>query len=178
MTHPAGQTEPTQPDRRVVVGVDGSPCSVKALRWAIVQAQRTGAGVEAVASWQDPVVSGYFSYGFAPVFTDDQDWAALTGKYLQESVAGAVDELHPDRQVVARVVQGHPAQVLLDASHVFLSHDPNSSRSASSRRAAEVRSSAHGVRRGTGSRARSTRIAPGLTVNVHRHVDAAIHRET
>jgi len=116
VTHPAGQTEPTQPDRRVVVGVDGSPCSVKALRWAIVQAQRTGAGVEAVASWQDPVVSGYFSYGFAPVFTDDQDWAALTGKYLQESVAGAVDELHPDRQVVARVVQGHPAQVLLDAA--------------------------------------------------------------
>ena len=98
------------------MGVDGSPCSVKALRWAIVQAQLMGAGVEAVASWQDPVASGYYSYGFSPVFTDDQDWAALTGMCLQESVAGAVDDLHPDVQVVTRVVQGHPAQVLLDAA--------------------------------------------------------------
>jgi nucleotide-binding universal stress UspA family protein len=98
------------------VGVDGSPCSVKALRWAIVQAQLTGAGVEAVASWQDPVASGYYSYGFSPVFIDDEDWAAITGKSLQEAVAGAVDEMHPDVQVVTRVVQGHPAQVLLDAA--------------------------------------------------------------
>jgi len=98
------------------VGVDGSPCSVKALRWAIVQAQLTGAGVEAVASWQDPVASGYYSFGFSPIFTDDQDWAASTEKDLQEAVDGAVDDLHPDVEVVTRVVQGHPAQVLLDAA--------------------------------------------------------------
>jgi len=98
------------------VGVDGSPCSVKALRWAIIQAQLMGAKVEAVASWQDPVASGYYSYGYSPVFIDDEDWAAITGKYLQEAVAGAVDDLHPDVQVVTRVMQGHPAQVLLDAA--------------------------------------------------------------
>jgi nucleotide-binding universal stress UspA family protein len=98
------------------VGVDGSPCSTKALRWAIVQAQLTGARVEAVAAWQDPVASGYYSYGFSPVVIDDEDWASVTGKYLQEAVAGTVDDLHPRVQVVTRVVQGHPAQVLLDAA--------------------------------------------------------------
>ena len=111
--HPAG---PTQSGRRVVVGVDGSPCSEKALRWAIVQAQLTGARVEAVASWQDPVASGHYSFGFSPVVTDDEDWAAITEKHLQEAVGAAVDELHPDVPVVTRVVQGHPAQVLLDAA--------------------------------------------------------------
>jgi nucleotide-binding universal stress UspA family protein len=105
-----------EPDRRVVVGVDGSPGSEKALRWAIGQAQLMRAAVVAVASWQDPVASGYYSFGFAPVFTDDEDWAAVTEKYLHESVAGAVEELRPDVQVVTRVVQGNPAQVLLDAA--------------------------------------------------------------
>ena len=118
-THPEELTrpaEPTRQDRKVVVGVDGSPCSTKALRWAIVQAHLTGATVEAVASWQDPVASGYYSYGFSPVFTDDEDWASIAEKSLQEAVAGAVDDLRPDAQVVTRVVQGHPAQVLLDAA--------------------------------------------------------------
>jgi nucleotide-binding universal stress UspA family protein len=50
------------------------------------------------------------------MFTDDVDWAAVTEKYLHASVAGAVDEIRPDVQVVTRVVQGNPAQVLLDAA--------------------------------------------------------------
>ncbi len=109
-------TEGTQPEGRIVVGVDGSPCSDKALRWAIMQAQLTGAGVEALASWQDPVASGYYSFGFSPVFTGDEDWAALTETYVQESLTRAVDALHPDARIVTRVVQGHPAQVLLEAA--------------------------------------------------------------
>ena len=48
-------------DKRIVVGVDGSPSSMKALRWAIRQAKLTGAEVEAVTAWSYP--SGY---GWAP----------------------------------------------------------------------------------------------------------------
>jgi len=96
------------------VGVDGSPCSEKALRWAIVQAQLIGARVEAVATWQDPVASGYYSFGFSPVVTADEDWASLTAKCLQESVSRAMDDLHPHVDVETQVVQGHPAQALLD----------------------------------------------------------------
>jgi nucleotide-binding universal stress UspA family protein len=102
--------------RRIVVGVDGSPGSDRALRWAITQAQLTDASVEAVASWQDPVASGAYSFGFAPVLAEDEDWVTLTEKYLQESVARAVDELHSRVRIVTRVVQGHPAQALLNAA--------------------------------------------------------------
>jgi nucleotide-binding universal stress UspA family protein len=107
---------PALPVRRIVVGVDGSAGSEKALRWAIAQAQLTSAGVEAVASWQDPVTSGYYSFGFAPVYTEDEDWPAITRTYLQRSVADAVREMHPSAPVTTRVVRGHPAQVLLDAA--------------------------------------------------------------
>ena len=41
----------TMADKRIVVGVDGSPSSMKALRWAIRQAKLTGAEVEAVTAW-------------------------------------------------------------------------------------------------------------------------------
>ena len=104
------------PERRIVVGVDGSPGSEQALRWAIEQANLADASVEAVASWQDPVASAYYSFGFSPVVVDDEDWAALTGKYLQASVGRALEGLSSVRPVVTRVVQGHPAQVLLDAA--------------------------------------------------------------
>ena len=41
-------------DRRIVVGVDGSPSSREALRWAARQAALTGSVVDAVIAWHDP----------------------------------------------------------------------------------------------------------------------------
>jgi nucleotide-binding universal stress UspA family protein len=38
--------------QRIVVGVDGSPSSHAALRWAVQQAGQTGASVEAITAWQ------------------------------------------------------------------------------------------------------------------------------
>jgi len=49
---------------RIVAGVDGSPSSICALRWAIRQAELTGAAVEAVIAWHYPIPTG--GYGFAP----------------------------------------------------------------------------------------------------------------
>jgi nucleotide-binding universal stress UspA family protein len=50
--------EGTTVGRRIVVGVDGSPASVRALRWALNQGVLTGAAVEAVNAWQVPQVPG------------------------------------------------------------------------------------------------------------------------
>lgn len=43
---------------RVVVGVDGSPSSYAALRWAIRQAQLIGGTVDAVGAWETLVAYG------------------------------------------------------------------------------------------------------------------------
>jgi nucleotide-binding universal stress UspA family protein len=53
---------------RIVVGVDGSPSSLEALRWAVRQAELTHAIVDAVTAWQFP--AGYA--GFEP-FRDPFD---------------------------------------------------------------------------------------------------------
>jgi nucleotide-binding universal stress UspA family protein len=104
---------------RIIVGVDGSECSKNALRWAIAQAQLTGATVEAVAAWQDPVMSGY-SYGWAPMQFEGDSFQTITEKTLAETVAETVAEITSPQgravQVGTRVVQGHPAQVLMDAA--------------------------------------------------------------
>jgi hypothetical protein len=41
-------------ERTVVVGVDGSPASVEALRRALRQATATDAAIEAICAWQPP----------------------------------------------------------------------------------------------------------------------------
>jgi len=41
---------------RIVAGVDGSAFLLAALRWAVRQAELTGAAVEAVIAWRYPVL--------------------------------------------------------------------------------------------------------------------------
>ena len=41
----------TEAEARIVVGIDGSPASVAALRWAISEARYSGCTVEAVHVW-------------------------------------------------------------------------------------------------------------------------------
>ena len=48
----------TEDASRIVVGVDGSPSSRSALRWAVGQARMTGGTVDAVIAWQIPMVLG------------------------------------------------------------------------------------------------------------------------
>jgi nucleotide-binding universal stress UspA family protein len=97
-------------DKRIVVGVDGSPSSMKALRWAIRQAKLTGAGVEAVTAWSYP--SGY---GWAPSSEGAFDFEGDAGKILVEALA-EVSGIAPDVVVEPLVVHGHAADVLVRAA--------------------------------------------------------------
>jgi nucleotide-binding universal stress UspA family protein len=100
---------------RIVVGVDGSPSSRTALRWAVRQAELTGATLDAVIAWQYPAHLG--TYGWAPVAMQDQgtDYCELAEKALTEAINAVVDPAS-DVTVRPRAAHGNPAQVLLDAA--------------------------------------------------------------
>lgn len=101
--------ERDQGGTRVVVGVDGSPPSKAALRWAVRYAALTHGVVEAVIAWDYPV-----SYDWAPVVDGEefQDAAAATLGETVHEITGDDTSV----KVVTTVVQGHPAQVLIDES--------------------------------------------------------------
>jgi len=93
---------------RIVVGIDGSVASLRALRWALGQAESTDAMVEAVTAWDIPT-----PYGAGPTVLAGEDLEASARLSLAASVADASAE-HPDVEVHQHVLQGHPAPVLLD----------------------------------------------------------------
>jgi len=94
----------------VVVGVDGSPSSKAALRWALDQARLTKARLRAVIAWE---VTPYAGWGVLA----HEDFGAAAGKLLRETVEEALGYDPPlDVEVVETVRPGHPAQVLIDES--------------------------------------------------------------
>ena len=82
----------TDTTARIVVGVDGSPGSKTALTWAMTQARLTGATVEAVTTWQDPVMYGY-GYGWAPVALEGDSIATIMDKVLDETITEVSGQL-------------------------------------------------------------------------------------
>ena len=101
-------TATTEQQRRIVVGIDGSPASLHALEWAVRQGSLTGAVVEAVTAWHFPA-----AYGGYPIAAQ-VDWPAnaqtIQDIAVKEALGDEADSL------VRRVAQGHPVTVLLDAA--------------------------------------------------------------
>jgi nucleotide-binding universal stress UspA family protein len=101
---------------RIVVGVDGSRSSRLALRWAVRQAGLTGGIVDAVMAYQVPAgVSGY-AWGPGPVGVDDTAEREADARKALDAMLS--EEIKPDdsHRVIARVIYGHPAEVLLNAA--------------------------------------------------------------
>lgn len=98
--------------RTVIVGVDGSPESADALRWALEQARLMQATLRVVYAWDPPNV---VSLGVPPLMTD---WEPLRERALEfpgDFVREVLGEV-ADVPVVPGMVRGRPAQVLCDAS--------------------------------------------------------------
>ncbi|MEU2164056.1 universal stress protein [Streptomyces chengbuensis] len=95
---------------RIVVGVDGSPSSRAALRWAVRYAGLVGATVDAVAAWDVP---GARSWSAPAVDTEFDEEQAERG--LVEEVRDVLGESGAS-QVHERLVRGDAAEVLLDAA--------------------------------------------------------------
>lgn len=104
-------TSVAQPSgRRIVVGFDGSASATDALSWAARQAELTSASIEVVVCWESPS-----SYGWAVPIPDDFDPEGDIRKTL-DSALSPVRSAHAAVNVEARVVHGHPAPTLVEAS--------------------------------------------------------------
>jgi nucleotide-binding universal stress UspA family protein len=101
-------TERSEPERRIVVGVDGSASSKAALTWALEQAKLTSSAVDAVIAWAYPAMSGYR----VPVSVDLEGLATRAVTEAIAEVAGA----SPPARLRHHVVEGNAAQALLDAA--------------------------------------------------------------
>ncbi|SDN07776.1 universal stress protein [Streptomyces wuyuanensis] len=95
---------------RIVVGVDGSPSSHAALRWAVRYAGLVGASVDAVAAWDLPGARSWSAPAVDTAFDEEQ-----AERGLVEEVRGVLGQSGAS-QVHERLVRGDPAEVLLDAA--------------------------------------------------------------
>ncbi|MFD7233226.1 universal stress protein [Streptomyces sp. NPDC059881] len=95
---------------RVVVGIDGSPSSYAALRWAVRHAGLIGGTVDAVAAYELPGAHGWS----APAVDAEFD-AAEAKRGLVEEVRKVLGE-KGEAQVHERLVHGNPTEALLAAA--------------------------------------------------------------
>lgn len=102
-------TDPSK-EHGVVVGVDGSASSRRALEWALRHAGSTGLSVTAVYAWQVPA-----NYGTAAMVLPAADFADEAKRIIKQAVDAVAAEF-PDVRVERRIKEGHPAKVLLDVA--------------------------------------------------------------
>src|SRR6478672_649387 len=103
MTSADGTTTTRRP---IVAGVDGSESSLAALRWAMRQAELTGAPLEIVSAWEWPV-----SWGWQAPIPPGYDPADEARRQLDKAISAV---LTPGDATEARrtVIEGNPAPVL------------------------------------------------------------------
>lgn len=95
---------------RIVVGIDGSECSFRAVRWARAEARRRDATLEVVMAWHwgdqrhlDP------NEGFDPEY-DQEKASKVLDAYLDQALGDDRDG------VEARAVLDLPARALMEAA--------------------------------------------------------------
>lgn len=97
---------------RIVVGVDGSEESLRALRWAVAEADLRHAKVEAVHAWSYPPMA--FVPAMVPPAAFPHEALANEAEAVLDHACGQLADGGPTVQRV--LVQGATAQVLLDAA--------------------------------------------------------------
>ena len=94
---------------RIVVGVDGSECSVRALEWAVTEARRSGGTLHLVSAWVFPMALGY---AFTTTVSDVQKVAQ---EVIDRSIA-YVHTLAPEIEVDGETTEQTPAAALVAAA--------------------------------------------------------------
>lgn len=99
---------------RVVVGIDGSPASARALSWGAEEARAHGAEIYVVMAYSipaPPVAVGLVQ----PPWRNGDEWRQDTEAALQQTLRQTLGE-DPQINVETEVVEGSPAKALIAAS--------------------------------------------------------------
>lgn len=96
--------------QRIVVGIDGSEPSRRALEWAVAEARLRGAAVQAVHAWSLPFV------GAAPYAALEPSALREGAQSTLEAVVDGVDEQGLPEPVERLLVEGPAARSLLDVA--------------------------------------------------------------
>ena len=99
--------------RRIVVGVDGSEPSIRALQWAARQAKWSNATLEALTVWTFPEHPAPLGLEIHVPWPDEL--IAQARVKLDEVIGEALPAIDP-RRIHARVIRGSAGHVLLDAA--------------------------------------------------------------
>ncbi len=94
---------------KIVVGVDGSPSSRQALRWAARQGKLTAASLEVISCWEFPT-----SYLWETPPTYDDPGGDVKRK-LQATITDVLGD-DPGLDIEVSVIGGKAATVLVDAA--------------------------------------------------------------
>jgi nucleotide-binding universal stress UspA family protein len=98
---------------RIVVGIDGSENSVRALRWALEEAALRGATVDAIAAWSYPYVVVPGAIVPAQPLADQ----AVDAQEHLDRVLAEVGVADQDVTVNPIVTEGGAANALVEAAH-------------------------------------------------------------
>jgi nucleotide-binding universal stress UspA family protein len=93
---------------RIVVGVDGSDGGDRALRWAVREAAARGGTVQAVIAWNWDAVD--------PTGLANLENPRERAQHTLAAATAAALTVQPGVTVANEVVNGYPAQVLVDAA--------------------------------------------------------------
>lgn len=93
---------------RIVAGVDGSDGGDRALRWAVHEAATRGGTVQAVIAWDWDATE-------APALSTVEDPRDRAERALAEAIRAALTAT-PHVSVAQQVVNGYPAQALVEAA--------------------------------------------------------------
>lgn len=102
--------------KKVVVGLDGSDCSRRALRWAAEEARVHGAEVVAVSTWTPPPPPIAGPYGPPVVWDYTSQPQKATQAQLEALVADELGDA-PAVPLTLEVREGNASKVLIDLSH-------------------------------------------------------------
>jgi nucleotide-binding universal stress UspA family protein len=98
----------------VVVGVDDSAGSERALEFAFSRAAQRLARLAAVHVWHLPTVYG--AYGGAELLLTDPDRVEAEASALLSRALGPWQERYPQVEVTSQVIRGHVVDALVEAS--------------------------------------------------------------